>query len=182
MDADGQHPPALIGTLVGHWLDGGRDVVYTAKAHRENESLVIRLGVKTFYSLINWRARQPIPEDAGDFRLLSPRAAAALRQLPERNRFFQGPRQLDRLSPVPRRLQSGRAHPWALRLEPGFAGRALDRGADLVLGGASADREPARHPAGGGHAGVQRLDCRNLSSLPGSERWISSRPSSFRIA
>src|SRR5262249_59954643 len=30
------------------------------------------------------------PEDAGDFRLLSPRAAAALRQLPERNRFFKG--------------------------------------------------------------------------------------------
>src|SRR5262249_32561831 len=30
------------------------------------------------------------PEDAGDFRLLSPRAAAALKQLPERNRFFKG--------------------------------------------------------------------------------------------
>ena len=45
---------------------------------------------KAFYSLINWGARQKIPEDAGDFRLLSPRAAAALRQLPERNRFFKG--------------------------------------------------------------------------------------------
>jgi hypothetical protein len=31
-----------------------------------------------------------IPEDAGDFRLLSPRAARALRQMPERNRFFKG--------------------------------------------------------------------------------------------
>jgi polyisoprenyl-phosphate glycosyltransferase len=90
MDADGQHPPALIETLVGHWLDGGYDVVYTAKAHRDNESMLIRLGVKAFYSLINWGARQPIPEDAGDFRLLSPRAAAALRQMPERNRFFKG--------------------------------------------------------------------------------------------
>ena len=35
MDGDGQHPPSLIDTLVGHWLDGGYDVVYTAKAHRE---------------------------------------------------------------------------------------------------------------------------------------------------
>lgn len=35
-------------------------------------------------------ARQKIPEDAGDFRLLSPRAASALRRLPERNRFFKG--------------------------------------------------------------------------------------------
>ena len=43
-----------------------------------------------FYTLINWGARTKIPEDAGDFRLLSPRAANALRQLPERNRFFKG--------------------------------------------------------------------------------------------
>jgi glycosyltransferase involved in cell wall biosynthesis len=90
MDGDGQHSPDLVNTLVAHWLDGGYDVVYTAKAHRENEPWLRRLGVKTFYSLINWGARQRIPEDAGDFRLLSPRAAAALKQLPERNRFFKG--------------------------------------------------------------------------------------------
>jgi glycosyltransferase involved in cell wall biosynthesis len=90
MDGDGQHPPALVEKLVGHWLDDGYDVVYTAKAHREREPWLRRLGVKTFYSLINWGARQKIPKDAGDFRLLSPRAAAALKQLPERNRFFKG--------------------------------------------------------------------------------------------
>ncbi len=90
MDGDGQHPPALVEELVGHWIDGGLDVVYTAKAHRDNEPLARRLAVRGFYALINWGARQKIPEDAGDFRLLSPRAAAALRQLPERNRFFKG--------------------------------------------------------------------------------------------
>lgn len=90
MDGDGQHPPSLVNTLVGHWLDDGYDVVYTAKAHRENEPWLRRLSVRGFYSIINWGARHKIPEDAGDFRLLSPRAAAALRQLPERNRFFKG--------------------------------------------------------------------------------------------
>jgi glycosyltransferase involved in cell wall biosynthesis len=90
MDGDGQHPPSLIEMLVGHWLDGGYDVIYTAKAHRANEPALRRLGVRAFYALINWGARQKIPEDAGDFRLLSPRAADALRQLPERNRFFKG--------------------------------------------------------------------------------------------
>jgi polyisoprenyl-phosphate glycosyltransferase len=90
MDGDGQHPPALVERLVGHWLDEGYDVVYTAKAHREREPWLRRFGVKIFYALINWGARQKIPQDAGDFRLLSPRGAAALRQLPERNRFFKG--------------------------------------------------------------------------------------------
>src|SRR6266403_2090329 len=90
MDGDGQHPPDLVEKLVGHWIDGGYDVVYTAKASRTNESALRRLAVHGFYALINWGARQKIPEDAGDFRLLSPRAAAALRQLPERNRFFKG--------------------------------------------------------------------------------------------
>jgi glycosyltransferase involved in cell wall biosynthesis len=90
MDGDGQHPPELVETLVGHWLDDDCDVVYTAKAHRSNESLTRRAAVKAFYLLLNWGARSKIPEDAGDFRLLSPRAASALRQLPERNRFFKG--------------------------------------------------------------------------------------------
>jgi polyisoprenyl-phosphate glycosyltransferase len=90
MDGDGQHPPALIETLVRHWLDDGYDVVFTAKAHRANESAVRRFLARGFYLLINWGAQTKIPEDAGDFRLLSPRAADALRRLPERNRFFKG--------------------------------------------------------------------------------------------
>ncbi len=90
MDGDGQHPPALVETLVGHWRDGGYDVVYTAKANRDNEPLLRRLSVRGFYALLNWGARHKIPADAGDFRLLSPRATAALKQMPERNRFFKG--------------------------------------------------------------------------------------------
>src|SRR6202012_2290323 len=90
MDGDGQHPTELVEQLVGHWVEGGYDVVYTAKAHRDNESLLRRRRVHGFYALINWGVRQKIPQDAGDFRLLSPRAVAALRQLPERNRFFKG--------------------------------------------------------------------------------------------
>jgi glycosyltransferase involved in cell wall biosynthesis len=90
MDGDGQHPPALIETLVGHWLDDGYDVIYTAKATREAEPKLRTLGVKIFYFTLNWNARYKIPEDAGDFRLLSPRASAALRQMPERHRFFKG--------------------------------------------------------------------------------------------
>jgi polyisoprenyl-phosphate glycosyltransferase len=90
IDGDGQHPPALIETMVAHWLDDGCDVVYTAKAHRNDESLLRRLAARTFYSLLNSNGNVKIPENAGDFRLLSPRAATALLRMPERNRFFKG--------------------------------------------------------------------------------------------
>src|SRR6202012_1201423 len=37
MDGDGQHPTELAEKLVSHWIDDGYDVVYTAKANRENQ-------------------------------------------------------------------------------------------------------------------------------------------------
>jgi glycosyltransferase involved in cell wall biosynthesis len=90
IDGDGQHPPELIETLVGHWLDDDCDVVYTAKAHRDEESFFRRVAARAFYAMLNSDGHVKIPEDAGDFRLLSPRAADALRRMPERNRFFKG--------------------------------------------------------------------------------------------
>ena len=76
MDGDGQHPPELIETLVARWLDDGYDVVYTAKAHRDNEPRLRRAGVRTFYALINWGARHKIP---GRRRRLPPAVAARRR-------------------------------------------------------------------------------------------------------
>src|ERR1700684_1980131 len=51
MDGDGQHPPDLVEKLVAHWIDDGYDVVYTAKAHRDNEPFIRRLSVTGFYGL-----------------------------------------------------------------------------------------------------------------------------------
>src|SRR5436309_12712493 len=68
MDGDGQHSPELVETLVRHWIRDGYDVVYTAKAHRKNESALRRISALGFYSLMNWGARAKIPPDAGDFR------------------------------------------------------------------------------------------------------------------
>lgn len=90
MDGDGQHPPELADQLVRLWRDENYDVAYTAKAHRADESATKRFLTYSFYRILNWGARHKIPVDAGDFRLLSPRAAAALRRMPERSRFFKG--------------------------------------------------------------------------------------------
>ena len=180
MDGDGQHPPTLVETLVGHWLDDGYDVVYTAKANRENEPCLRRLSACTaFYALINWGARHKIPEDAGDFRLLSPRAAAALRADAGAQPLLQRAGELDRLPPDARRLRAGRAQPRPDHLECVLADRPVDRRADLVLGRAAADRQPARPAARGRRADLRRADPDRDVRLradrcPAIRRWSSA--------
>src|SRR5260221_3324255 len=53
MDGDGQHPPDLVEKLVGYWIEGGYDVVYTANAHRVNESLLRPITVHWFSGPVN---------------------------------------------------------------------------------------------------------------------------------
>jgi polyisoprenyl-phosphate glycosyltransferase len=89
MDADLQHPPALIGDMIDRW-HAGADVVYAVRENRDDESLFKRAGARLLYALINRGERVRVPADAGDFRLLDRAAVDALLALPERNRFMKG--------------------------------------------------------------------------------------------
>lgn len=89
MDADLQHPPALIPTFVERWR-GGADVVYALRADRRDESTFKRLGARWFYGLVNAADRFEVPAGAGDFRLMDRQVVDALLALPERNRFMKG--------------------------------------------------------------------------------------------
>ena len=89
LDADGQDPPELIPRFVERWREGYDDIHGTRTA-RAGESVLKRGSAHLFYRLIGRLSKTPIPEDTGDFRLLSPRALAALRQLRERHRFMKG--------------------------------------------------------------------------------------------
>jgi glycosyltransferase involved in cell wall biosynthesis len=89
LDADAQDPPELIPQFVAKWREGYDDVHGTRIA-RDGEGLLKRGTAHVFYRLIGRLSKTPIPQDTGDFRLLSPRALAALRQLRERHRFMKG--------------------------------------------------------------------------------------------
>ncbi|WP_147652512.1 glycosyltransferase family 2 protein [Vulcaniibacterium gelatinicum] len=89
LDADGQDPPELIPQFVARWREGYDDVHGTRIA-RAGETWLKRATAHAFYRVIGRLSRTPIPRDTGDFRLLSPRALAALRQLRERHRFMKG--------------------------------------------------------------------------------------------
>ena len=89
LDADGQDPPELIPEFVRLWREGYDDV-YGTRIARDGEGWLKRATAAAFYRVIGRLSRTPIPADTGDFRLLSPRALAALRQLRERQRFMKG--------------------------------------------------------------------------------------------
>jgi polyisoprenyl-phosphate glycosyltransferase len=89
LDADGQDPPELIPAFVAKWREGYDDVHGTRTA-RDGEGWFKRLTAHGFYRVMQRLSKTPIPTDTGDFRLLSPRALAALRQLRERHRFMKG--------------------------------------------------------------------------------------------
>jgi glycosyltransferase involved in cell wall biosynthesis len=89
MDADLQHPVALITQMLEAWRDGA-DMVCTARASRSEESSIKRIGTALFYAIVNRDPAVQIPVDAGDFRLMDRRVVDALKSLPERNRFMKG--------------------------------------------------------------------------------------------
>lgn len=89
LDADGQDPPELIPQFVAKWREGYDDI-HGTRIERDGESWFKRATAHGFYRLMQRLSKTPIPTDTGDFRLLSPRALAALRQLRERHRFMKG--------------------------------------------------------------------------------------------
>lgn len=89
IDGDLQDPPELIPALVEQWRSGF-DVVYAVRSHRAGETRFKLATASLFYKFINRMSSIEIPEQAGDFRLLSRRALDALLAMPERARFLRG--------------------------------------------------------------------------------------------
>ncbi len=89
MDADRQHPVALVPEMLAAWHKGA-DMVCAARTSRADEGIAKRLGTALFYRLVNRDSAVPIPMDAGDFRLMDRRVVDAIKSLPERNRFMKG--------------------------------------------------------------------------------------------
>lgn len=89
LDADGQDPPELIPQFVAKWREGYDDI-HGTRTERDGEGWLKRATAHGFYRVMQRLSKTPIPTDTGDFRLLSPRALAALRLLRERHRFMKG--------------------------------------------------------------------------------------------
>jgi glycosyltransferase involved in cell wall biosynthesis len=89
IDADLQDPPELIPELVAAWR-AGFDMIYAKRRSRAGESWLKRGTAKGFYRLMQGMGDLRLPEDTGDFRLMSRRVVDAVRQLREQHRFMKG--------------------------------------------------------------------------------------------
>jgi len=89
MDADLQHPPEVIETFVERWREGYL-MVYGQRTDRTGETRVKRGFAQLFYKLFARFGEIPLPEGAGDFRLIDRKGVEVLRTLGEKARFSKG--------------------------------------------------------------------------------------------
>lgn len=88
MDADLQHPPALLPEMIRRWRDGN-EVVYTRKKNYKM-SAWHTLQVRVFYRLVSRLSGLELSFGQSDFRLLDRRVAELIVQLPEYRKFLRG--------------------------------------------------------------------------------------------
>ncbi|MEZ8141246.1 bactoprenol glucosyl transferase [Enterovibrio norvegicus FF-162] len=89
IDADLQDPPELIHDFLREWQKG-YDVVVAKRIDRSSDTLAKKITASLFYKFHNSIADVEIPDNVGDFRLITRRVVQAIQLLPENQRFMKG--------------------------------------------------------------------------------------------
>ena len=89
IDADLQDPPELIKEFLSKWKEG-YDVVLAKRVDRSSDSVVKRVASRTFYKFHNKISQTKIPDDVGDYRLITRKVLSAIQKMPENQRFMKG--------------------------------------------------------------------------------------------
>ena len=90
MDADLQHPPAMLEEMYLALQEEGYDIAAARRTSRKGEPPIRSFFARCFYRLINRISKAEFVDGASDFRMLSRRAADALLEMTEYNRFSKG--------------------------------------------------------------------------------------------
>lgn len=88
MDADLEHPPALIPAMVAAWR-GGASIVNACKKVHQRTSAGRAISTRAFYYFFRIATGMDLGADS-DYKLLDRAVAEALVKFPERVRFFRG--------------------------------------------------------------------------------------------
>ena len=89
LDADLQHPPELIPTLIDKWRKG-YEVIYTVRQSDPKLSWFKRTTSSYFYRILRSVSNLQIEDGAADFRLLDRKVVNTLKQFKENDLFLRG--------------------------------------------------------------------------------------------
>ena len=89
IDADLQDPPEVIAEMYGMARENCIDVVYGIRADRSSDGYLKRRTAHSYYQLMRRLSGPQLPDNAGDFRLISRRVIDALTALPEHGRVYR---------------------------------------------------------------------------------------------
>lgn len=89
MDADLQHPPAVVRLFLDQW-ERGALVVVGIRNNRDTDSRLYRVFAESFYYLYNLISDVELPQNVGDFRLIDRKVADQLKTFRETRRFMKG--------------------------------------------------------------------------------------------
>ena len=89
MDADLQHPPAIVPEMIRKWEEGYDDV-YAQRKTRGKESWLRKRLTRFYYRMLQGSSRMDVLPNVGDFRLLDRKCINALKQLRESGRYTKG--------------------------------------------------------------------------------------------
>lgn len=86
MDADGQHPPAMLPKFIDKWQSGAQ-VVVGVRTQNDQEGFVKHWGSKAFYRLFNTLSGTELVPGSTDYRLIDAEVREAFLRFPERQRI-----------------------------------------------------------------------------------------------
>jgi len=90
MDADLQDPPELIREMIQLILKDQSDVVYTTRKTRHGESWAKLKVTKLGYWILRTFSTIEVPDNSGDFKMMSRRVVEILLQMKEQKPFMRG--------------------------------------------------------------------------------------------
>ncbi len=89
IDADLQDPPEKILEMLALARGQRLDIVYGVRVDRTSDTFMKRCTADVYYRLMRRLVGRQVPQNAGDFRLLSREAVETLKSLPEREPVYR---------------------------------------------------------------------------------------------
>jgi glycosyltransferase involved in cell wall biosynthesis len=89
LDADLQDPPEVVPQLLAAARAADADVAYAIRGDRSSDSIFKRVTARLYYRVMRGLLGRHVPDDAGDFRLMSRATVDAVNGLPEHHRVLR---------------------------------------------------------------------------------------------